>query len=154
MGRHRSDPIGLARIVIAAIAVVFALALLVVGGIALVNAVAGSPDKESPSTAAPPSGQSTPSSPGASPSRKTPAANVPLLIEVTGQPTKVVIRVPDTGTVVRSGVLNTGDTLQFDEKTLDVVANNGGSLQVTIYGKVQPPQPAGQRATWYVRPKS
>ncbi|WP_285909791.1 hypothetical protein [Actinomadura opuntiae] len=138
---------------IAAIAVVFALALLVVGGIALVNAVSGSPDKEPPSTAASPSGQ-TSSAPDASPTATTSAANVPLLIEVTGQPTKVVVRVPDTGTVVRSGVLNTGDTLQFDQTTLDVVATNGGALQVTIYGKVQPPKPQGQRATWYVRPKS
>ena len=138
---------------IAAIAVVFALALLVVGGIALVNAVSGSPDKESPSAApASPSSQST-SSPDASPTAQTPAANVPLLIRVTGQPTKVVVRVPNTGTVLAQGVHNTGEVLQFKQDTLDVVAENGGSLQVSIYGRLQAAKPQGQRATWYVRPK-
>lgn len=138
---------------IAAIAVVFALALLVVGGIALVNAVAGSPDKESPSAApASPSGQST-SSPDASPTVQTPAASVPLLIRVTGQPTTVIVRVPDTGRVLTQGVHDTGEVLQFKENTLDVVATNGGSLQVSIYGKLQAAKPQGVRATWYVRPK-
>ncbi|WP_433238899.1 hypothetical protein [Actinomadura nitritigenes] len=138
---------------IAAIAVVFALALLVVGGIALVNAVSGSPDKESPSAApASPSGQST-SSPDASPTARTPAASVPLLIRVTGQPTTVIVRVPDTGRVLTQGVHDTGEVLQFKEDTLDVVAANGGSLQVSIYGKLQAAKPQGARATWYVRPK-
>jgi hypothetical protein len=140
--------------VIAAIAVVFALALLVVGGIALVNAVSGSPDKQSPSAApASPSGQST-SSPDASPTAQAPSANVPLLIRVTGQPTTVIVRVPDTGRVLTQGVHDTGEVLQFKEDTLDVVAANGGSLQVSIYGKLQAAKPQGQRATWYVRPKA
>jgi hypothetical protein len=141
--------------VIAAIAVVFALALLVVGGIALVNAVAGSPDKESPSAGpASPSGQST-SSPDASPTAaQTSAATVPLLIRITGQPTTVIVRVPDTGRVLTQGVHDTGEVLQFKEDTLDVVAGNGGSLQVSIYGKLQAAKPQGVRATWYVRPKA
>ena len=139
---------------IAAIAVVFALALLVVGGIALVNAVSGSPDKERPSAGpASPSGPST-SSPDASPTAQTPAASVPLLIRVTGQPTTVIVRVPDTGQVLTQGVHDTGVVLQFKEDTLDVVAYNGGSLQVKIYGKLQAAKPPGQRATWYVRPKA
>ncbi|GAA0279937.1 hypothetical protein GCM10009527_090350 [Actinomadura nitritigenes] len=139
---------------IAAIAVVFALALLVVGGIALVNAVSGSPDKERPSAGpASPSGPST-SSPDASPTAQTPAASVPLLIRVTGQPTTVIVRVPDTGQVLTQGVHDTGEVLQFKEDTLDVVAYNGGSLQVKIYGKLQAAKPPGQRATWYVRPKA
>jgi hypothetical protein len=137
--------------VIAAVAVVFALALLVVGGMALVNAVTGSPSKNAPSSAASPS-ESTPSA-EASPTEKSPASSVPLLIEVTGAPTKVFVRVPDTGTVLKSGTLETGDTLQFDQKTLDLVATDGSALRVTIYGKVQPQKPAGVRATWLVRPK-
>ncbi|WP_202125991.1 hypothetical protein [Actinomadura physcomitrii] len=138
---------------IAAIAVVFALALLVVGGIALVNAVSGSPDKEAPSAAPEsPSGGRT-SSTDASPTAKAPSSSVPLLIRVTGQPTTVIVRVPDTGRVLTQGVHDTGEVLQFKEDTLDVVASNGGSLQVSIYGKLQAAKPQGQRATWYVRPK-
>ncbi|QKG23380.1 gliding motility ABC transporter auxiliary protein [Actinomadura verrucosospora] len=138
---------------IAAIAVVFALALLVVGGMALVNAVTGSPDKQGPSSAASsPSGQSA-SSPTASPTAQAPSASVPLLIKVTGPATTVIVRVPDTGRVLTQGVHNTGEVLQFKENTLDVVATNGGSLQVAIYGKLQPAKPANQRATWFVRPK-
>jgi hypothetical protein len=139
--------------VIAAIAVVFALALLVVGGVALVNAVTSSPDKPTPSAAPSPT-DSTSSPPSASPTARVPAASIPLLIRVTGQATTVIVRVPDTGVVVTQGVHDTGEVLQYKQDTLDVVAANGGSLTVTIYGKVQPAKPANQRATWYVRPKS
>ncbi|WP_433465871.1 RodZ domain-containing protein [Spirillospora sp. CA-128828] len=127
-----------------------ALALLIVGGMALVNAIISEPDKTGPSTAASPSvGKTTPSSNGTTTS---PRAALPLVIRVTGQPTTVVVRVADAGgKVLTNGTLNTGDTLQYEDAPLQVVATNGGSLQVVIYGKVQPREPNGQRAQWFVR---
>lgn len=132
---------------------VAALALLVVGGIALVNAVSGEPGKKGPSTLASPSGGGN-ASPGESSAKSSPSAAVPLVIRVTGQPTTVVVRVADAGgKVLTNGTLNTGETLQYEEAPLQVVAGNGGSLRVVIYGEVQPQKPAGQRGQWFVKAK-
>ena len=132
-----------------------ALALLVVGGMALVNAVSGEPEQKGPATAASPSsdGEGGKTSPSGD-EKTTPAAEVPLVISVTGQPTNVVVRVADTGgKVLTNGQLNTGDTLKYDQAPLQVVATNGGSLKVVIYGEVQPRQSPGRRGEWLVKAK-
>ncbi len=131
-------------------AVIAALALLVVGAMALVNAVTGEPDPKGPSAAVSPSDASAGStSPDATTS---PTVVLPLVIRVIGPATPVVVRIADTsGRVLTNGTLKTGDTLQYREAPLQVVAANGGSLQVVIYGKLQPREPAGERAQWFVR---
>jgi hypothetical protein len=132
------------------LAVVAALALLVVGGMALVNAISGEPENKGPSTAASPS--EAPKTSASGDPTTSPKATLPLVIRVTGQPTNVVVRVADTGgKVLTNGTLNTGDTLQYEDAPLQVVATNGGSLQVVIYGRVQARQPNGQRAQWFVK---
>ncbi|MEU8802468.1 RodZ domain-containing protein [Spirillospora sp. NPDC048819] len=136
------------------LAVMAALALLVVGGIALVNALSGETEQKGPVTSTPATA-SADASPSESQAPKSPAAAVPLVITVTGQPTDVVVRVADAqGKVLTNGTLGTGDTLQYDEAPLQVVAANGGSLRVTIYGEVQPQMPNGQRGQWFVRESS
>ncbi|WP_141579408.1 RodZ domain-containing protein [Actinomadura sp. WMMA1423] len=129
-----------------------ALALLIVGGMALVNAVMSEPDKKGPATGASPSGDGGRTTPSSSETKTSPTAALPLVIRVTGQPTKVVVRVADAGgKVLANGPLNTGDTLQFKESPLQVVASNGGAVQVVIYGKVQPRMVNGQRGEWFVK---
>lgn len=124
---------------------VAALALLVVGGIALVNAISGEPDTKGRATA----------SPSAEPDKTgkdsgTPAAELPLKITVTGAPTTVYVRVAGSGEVLTSEALKTGDTRQYQKAPLNVVATNGGSLEVVIYGKTQSQKPNGQRGQWFV----
>src|SRR5690606_41418766 len=86
---------------------------------------------------------------------RSPTSTAPLVIGVTGHPTTVVVRVADAqGKVLTNGQLVTGDILQYDEAALQVVAANGGSLQVTIYGEEQPRKPNGQRGQWFVRERS
>jgi hypothetical protein len=159
VGRHRSDPRGLARILIAAIAVVLALALLVVGGMALVNALTSSSnDPGGAGSAAPTSDPgggepraSAPTTPRSTRSAKTTGSStVPLVIRVTGAPTQVYVRVTDTGDVLQQGVLTTGEARQYDQAPLAVVANNAGSLEVVIYGEAQARKPAGARGEWFV----
>ncbi|MFI0354531.1 hypothetical protein [Actinomadura sp. 9N407] len=158
MGRHRSDPRGLARILIAVVAVVLALALLVVGGMALVNALTSSSNDPGPAgTAAStdPGGAEPKASASATPSatrsaQTTGTSGVPLVIRVTGAPTQVYVRVTGTGDVLQQGVLRTGEGRQYDQAPLAVVANNGGSLDVVIYGKTQERKPDGVRGEWFV----
>jgi hypothetical protein len=135
------------------LAVVAALALLIVGGMALFNAIAGEPDQKGPKTAVSPTGDGDGgrTSPSSNDATTSPSAELPLVIRVTGRPTTVVVRVADTGgKVLTNGTLNTGETLQYEEAPLQVVASNGGSLRVTIYGEVQPREPNGRRAQWFV----
>ncbi|MES9538061.1 MULTISPECIES: hypothetical protein [unclassified Actinomadura] len=129
-----------------------ALALLIVGGMALVNAIMSEPDKKGPATGVSASSDGGRKTPSGSEATTSPTAALPLVIHVTGQPTKVVVRVADAGgKVLANGPLSTGDTLQFKEAPLAVAASNGGSLQVVIYGEVQPRQPNGQRAQWFIK---
>ncbi|MEW2357434.1 hypothetical protein [Spirillospora sp. NPDC029432] len=136
-----------------------ALALLVVGGMALVNALTGSSSKD-PGSAAPPaaseSGDSgasagTPAAPRTSrPAQSPAAAQTPLVIRVTGAPTQVYVRGTTSGDVFHSGVLGTGEARKYDQVPLSVVAVNGGSVEVTIYGEVQERKPSGTRGEWFV----
>ncbi|MFB4316621.1 hypothetical protein [Actinomadura sp. 21ATH] len=136
-----------------------ALALLVVGGMALVNALTGSSSKD-PGAAAPPaatepedSGPQTGTSAApetSRPAQSPAAAQTPLVIRVTGAPTQVYVRGTTSGDVLHSGVLNTGEARRYDQAPLSVVAVNGGSVEVTIYGEVQARKPAGTRGEWFV----
>ncbi len=132
---------------------VAALALLIVGGMALVNAVSGEPDKSVPPSGVPgPSGGASPSAtPSSPPAAAAASAGVPLVIRVTGPATTVYVKVSTNGDVLTHGVLATGETRKYEESPLSVVATNGGSLEVLIYGKRQPPVAAGTRGQWYVK---
>ncbi|MFI0480443.1 RodZ domain-containing protein [Actinomadura sp. 9N215] len=123
---------------------------------ALVNAVTSEPEPKGPSTNAtsPPADDSGGGEP--SPEAATsPATVLPLVIRVTGPATNVVVRVAETGgEVLAQGTLNQGETRNFRKTPLQVVAANGGALQVVIYGKVQPPKPDGKRGQWFVEARS
>lgn len=120
------------------------LALLVVGGMALVNAVSGDPDPKGPSATVSSDGGGGPPSPSAGSASQAPA----LLIRVVGAPTRVVVRVPD-GEILFTGTMTTGETYRYDETPLSVVADNGSSLEVAIHGEKQDPASA-QRTEWSV----
>ncbi|POM25906.1 hypothetical protein BTM25_02900 [Actinomadura rubteroloni] len=144
MGRHRSDPRGLARIVIATVAVALALGLLVVGAIALVNALTGGSEQGGP-----PGAQPRTSAPPPSRSASAPSSATPLVIRAVRGSTLVTITDPGSNDVVFRGTLMSGEGRRYDQAPLSVVAGDGGAVEVTIYGKVEN-RPAGQRATWYV----
>lgn len=139
------------------LAVVLALVLLVVGGIALFGALTSD-------AAAPSSPQATPTNVRsvASPPRSRTAsaqsqasfASRSLVIKVTGAPTKVYVAISgNTSQVLENGVLNTGDIRQYDEAPLDVVITNGGAVDVWIYGRRQTKGQPGQKAQWHISAK-
>lgn len=134
---------------------VAALALLAVGIVALANALTGEPEPKGPSAAAtsPEPGGGEDGGGSVTPSVATsPATVLPLVIRVTGPATTVVVRVANTGgRVLTNDTLKTGEILQYQDAPLQVVAGNGGSLQVVIYGRVQPRKPVGERGQWFVR---
>ncbi|GAA4138972.1 hypothetical protein GCM10022416_24860 [Actinomadura keratinilytica] len=134
-------------------AVMLALALLVVGGVALVNALnsdsqGGPPEAAVTADSAGTPGTEEPAPTSSATSRS--ASATPLVIRVVGAPTKVVVTMPETGEVLQQGVLNTGEERQYDKAPLQVVAADGGAVEVLIYGRQQPRATAGERKNWFV----
>lgn len=121
------------------------VALLVVGGIALFNAVNSGDDAKPHQSARTSSSAGTGHSSGA-PS----GASTPLVIKVVGPATNVLVTVAGSNTVLAQGVLNPGEGRKINQAPLNVVAGDGGAVQVTICGKTQPRKPSGERGTWFV----
>lgn len=129
-----------------------ALALLVVGGTALFNALtskSGSDPGPSPITTSSPGAKKT----KAIKTTKPPADPTapPLQIEVTGPPTGVFVKVPGTGgTVLQKGTLNTGERRQYDQAPLDVVVDDSTAVEVRIYGALQKDPDGKGRGEFFV----
>ncbi|MFC4912456.1 hypothetical protein [Actinomadura gamaensis] len=121
------------------------VALLVVGGMALFNAL-DSGDDGKPHQAAASSASGAVKQTGTASA----SATTPLVIKVVGAATNVVVTVAGSNEVLQQGVLNPGEGRKYDDAPLNVVASNGGAVQVIICGKEQPPKENGQRGTWFV----
>jgi hypothetical protein len=134
VGRHRPDPRGHARILIAAFAVVLALALLIVGAIALFGAMTSKPDAPGTTTSG------TPGSPSRSPqsaavSQAPPAGRHALVIKATGT-VNVYVATPGNTKTLLNGTLNAGDIRTYDDKELVITVDPAQNVQVLINGKV------------------
>ncbi|GAA2109432.1 hypothetical protein [Actinomadura alba] len=136
------------------LAVVLALVLLIVGGLALFGALSSDAAPASAPQATPATGTSEASARTRSadtPSKSSVSTQRSLEIRVTGAPTKVFVTVSgNTTQVLEDGVLNTGDIRQYDEAPLDVVVTDGSAVDVYIYGKRQAKSQPGQRGRWHV----
>ena len=136
------------------LAVVLALVLLVVGGVALVGALTSDAAPTGTLQATPTATKSV----AVSRSRRSTnnpaqagAAQHALVINVTGEPTRVYVALGGNREVLEDDILNTGDIRQFDQTPLYVVVENGGAVEVTIYGKRQTKLRPGQRGEWRVK---
>ncbi|WP_225993260.1 RodZ domain-containing protein [Actinomadura rudentiformis] len=123
------------------------------GGISLVNALTSDSKQPGPTGTASEStgGTRTGSAPSSRPPRSATASAGPsVVIRVTGSPTTVTVTVAGTGQVLHTGLLDTGEARQYDQSPLNVVAADAGSVEVTIYGQLQPRGQVGQRGEWTV----
>jgi hypothetical protein len=153
VGRHRNDPLGHGRYVIAVGAIVLLLVLIGVAVFALRSALATKPS--SPNSAGTPTSQTRAATGGASgsgtrskppPASPTtaPQAAPTLQLDVTGGSSRVFVRIPG-GDVLLDDTLGHGRHAEFDQSALDVVIYDGGAVQVTVNGKQRPLGKSGQR---------
>jgi hypothetical protein len=132
---------GLARIAIAALAVVVAFGLLIVGGIALWGALTSKNGDKNASSAAPSSGGN------ASSSRRI-GNTVEILCLASQCP--VFVAGPGPTDVQFNGNLAQNERRSFNETRLTVAVQDASTVSVTINGQVQPKGKPGESKTYTV----
>lgn len=132
MGRHRSDPRGLGRYLLLVAVAVVALALVVVGVLALRGTLTSKKPPHTP----------TPSHSAAQRSAVTPV----LLIKVVREPCYVFVKNATTGNVLQPDNTEAprGVTLQFSQVPLLVQISEPTCADVYVHGLRKPAGPAGK----------
>ncbi|MGH3322520.1 MAG: DUF4115 domain-containing protein [Streptosporangiaceae bacterium] len=129
-GRHRADPKGHGRYVIAGLGILIVVMLILAGGYALYGALMAKP------------GETTFSS---EPARHTgggrvldttglPSRDATLTLNVTGDRCFVSVHVPDGKTLLNK-TLKKGDHVAFDQPKLVVTVGNSAAVDVRVNGK-------------------
>jgi hypothetical protein len=135
VGRHRSDPIGLARLALAVLAVAALALLLFIGGRALIDSLdTGDAAAQSPS-------------PSTSSSAPVPTLRIECLADTCPL---VTVRVPG-GDVLQHRDMAKGEEVNYFEEELDVVISDAGTVRVTENGEPRPQGEPGEREAFTVR---
>ncbi|MGI5492875.1 hypothetical protein [Microtetraspora malaysiensis] len=138
MGRHRSDPMGIARLVLIGLAVLLALALLAVGAKSLMTALG---TDEAGAAATPAATGGTPSPAG------TRTSTVQIVCSADRCP--VFVRIPG-GDVLMDRDMTRGEQASYFEPELDVVLGDASTVTVLENGTQRPPGEAGERQSFKV----
>ncbi|MGW0807263.1 hypothetical protein [Nonomuraea sp. NPDC002799] len=143
MGRHKSDPMGLARLVLAVLAAGAVVTLLAIGGRALV----GSLGTQTPERERAAAGASTVTA-----TEEVATAQVPTVrLECVAETCPLVtVRVPG-GDVLQYREMSRGEEVSYFEPELDVVLSDAGTVHVTENGKLREPGKDGEREAFTVR---
>ncbi|KAB8185914.1 hypothetical protein [Microbispora catharanthi] len=144
MGRHRSDPLGIARLALVGLAAVLLLAVIVVGARALLSTFGS----EEPASGA----ASTPSArPSAEPSAEPSTPRVPTVrVVCRADRCPVFVRVPG-GDVLIDRDLARGEQASYFQPELDVVLDDASTVEVFENGTARSPGPAGERQAFSVK---
>ncbi|QFY05536.1 hypothetical protein GBF35_01530 [Nonomuraea phyllanthi] len=147
MGRHRSDPMGAARLTVAVLAAGAVVTLLVIGARALVGSLgaAAERDRTSAATAAPATEIATEVATQAT-------VRVPTVrIECVAETCPIVtVRVPG-GDVLQYREMSRGEEVSYYEPELEVVLSDAGTVRVTANGEARPRGEAGEREAFTVK---
>jgi len=135
VGRHRSDPRGLARYLLLGVVAVVALTLVVVGVLALRGTLSSKKPTRVPTpTSTRNAAQQTPSTPV-------------LMIKIVREPCMVFVKNARNNTVLQpdNSPVPQGATLQFSQVPLLVEISDPACVDVFVHGK---PQPRSAQQPW------
>ncbi|MDP4500494.1 hypothetical protein [Nonomuraea turcica] len=148
MGRHRSDPMGLARLALAVLAVVAVVTLLVIGGRALLASLdAPTQAERERATATALATAGTAGTAGQEDTVQVPTVHIECLAQTC--PT-VTVRVPG-GDVLQHREMSKGEEVSYFEPELDVVLSDAGTVRVTENGKRREQGEQGARQAFTAR---
>ncbi|WP_431897056.1 hypothetical protein [Nonomuraea sp. bgisy101] len=137
MGRHRSDPMGMARLALIGLGVVLLVALVLAGARALVGTLSAAAPMPRPSATPEESATAT---------AKVPTLSIVCTAEACPP---VLVRVPG-GDVLNDRDLSGGERISFFDAELDVAVEDAGTVEITVNGTPRPAGKAGQRETFSV----
>ncbi|MEV7801593.1 hypothetical protein AB0O28_01440 [Microbispora sp. NPDC088329] len=144
MGRHRSDPLGIARLAVTGLAVVLLLAVIVIGARALLS-ILGSQEPAA-GVSSTPSARSS-----AGPSAEPSAPRVPTVrVVCQAERCPVFVRVPG-GDVLIDRDLARDEQASYFQPELDVVLDDASTVQVLENGTARSPGPPGERQAFSVK---
>ena len=132
---------------IAVAAVALAIALLVIGGVALWGALTSEPARPGPET----SGADPPAESGSAPPRRPEQSRTSaftgdaLVVRCRAPRCGVFISSPPNNDVLFNGTLRQGDERTADEPRMTLVVSDGSTVDVYINGKLQAKGPPGKR---------
>ena len=139
---------------IAAAAVALAIALLVVGGVALWGALTSEPARPGPATsqADPPanSGSARPSGKPKQPDTSTATGGNALVVRCRAARCGVFISSSPDNDVLFNGVLGQGEVRRADEPRMNLVVSDGSSVDVFINGRLQTKGAPGKRRIYTI----
>lgn len=145
MGRHSSDPLGIARLVLVGLGVLVLVALIALGVFSLIGSLSSGAEQApspAPAAVAPPSGD-TPASAA--------SAQVPtVLLECVRRNCPTVFVKITGGDVLLDRDLAQGERFQSFDPKVDVVLADSASVRVQVNGTARSPGPAGERAEFTV----
>lgn len=148
-GRHRADPKGLARYVVAIGGIVLVLALVAAGGYALYSALTTEPGASPGSTSRSDSPAPSEAKGALDRARLVPAAPPTLALQIVGTRCYVSVRVPD-GQILLNRTLRKGETARFDQERLEVTLGDSAAVRVTVNGAPRRVKDEGQVETFIV----
>ncbi|GAA4198110.1 hypothetical protein [Microbispora amethystogenes] len=142
MGRHRSDPLGIARLALVGLAVVLLLAVIVIGGRALFSTFGSGESGRTPAVASPP-----PAARSSTATSPPPVPTVRVVCQADRCP--VFVRVPG-GDVLVDRDLARGEQASYFDPELDVVLDDASTVEVFANGTARSPGPPGERQAFSV----
>ncbi|MFC4058536.1 hypothetical protein ACFOWE_09535 [Planomonospora corallina] len=141
MGRHRSDPMGIARLALAGLAALAVLSLIVVGVLSLFGAL----DSEAEPASAPAPGA------GSSSSTTTTSGKVPtVLVECVADRCPNVFLKVAGGDVLLNREMARGEQAQSFDAKVDVVLTDASTVRVHVNGVLREPGGTGERQEFTV----
>jgi hypothetical protein len=153
VGRHRPDPRGHARIFIAAAAVALAIALVLVGGVALWGALTSESARPGPATSQadpPAAGKTTSTGRPKPPQASAPTGGAALVVRCRVARCGVFISSSPDNDVLFNGVMRQGEERRADESRMNLVVSDSGGVDVIINGKLQPKGAPGKRKIYTI----
>ena len=137
---------------IAAAAVVLAIALLVVGGVALWGALTSEAEPPTPgaSRADPPASSAAEPSDRQPQSASTSRPASALFVRCRAARCRVFIAVPPANDVLFNGSLGRGETRTHDEPRMNLLVADSSTVDVYINGKLQPKGEPGERQRYTI----
>ncbi|MEU8394288.1 hypothetical protein AB0C28_03815 [Nonomuraea sp. NPDC048892] len=145
MGRHSSEPMGIARLALLLVAAGVVVTLLVIGGVALVGSDVTAPPEREPASA--PATDTTPGAAEPAATAQAPTVRIECLAETCPL---VTVRVPG-GDVLQYREMSRGEEVSYFEPELDVVLSDAGTVRVTENGELREPGKPGAREAFTVR---